>query len=150
MVRNEIENQIPALPTLSEILLGVINDPISTDGSHHVHISRTAYRGNLCAEGFGDLDRECTHASRRSINQNFLPRLDLAFVAKPLQCGECRNSYRARLLKRHAIRLHGQSRLGSTRILGKRPAAGSKHCVAWLELGYVLADRFNLASHVMA
>src|SRR5215469_7315533 len=150
MIRDEIENQIPALPTFSEILLGVINDPISTDGSHHVHISCTAHAGNLCAEGFGDLDRECTHASRRPINQDLLPRLDLPLVAKPLQCGECRNSYRPRLLKRHAIRLHGQSRLGSTRILGKRPTAGSKHCVAWLELGYVLADRLNLASHITA
>src|SRR5262249_5784770 len=138
MVRNEIENQIPALPTLSEILLGIINDPISTDGSHHVHISCTAYGGNLCAEGFCDLNRECTHASRRSINQDLLPRLDLPLVAKPLQCGECRNSYRARLLKRHAIRLHSQSRLGSTCILGKRPTAGSKYGVSWFELGYVL------------
>jgi hypothetical protein len=60
------------------------------------------------------------------------------------------------LLKRHVIRLHDQcrfhelSRLAGTRIFGKCPTACAEHLVAGLELGYVPANRFNLAGHINA
>ena len=82
MVSDAIEKQVVTLPALGEILLGVINDPIRADGSDHVHIPRTAYAGHLCAERLGDLHRERTHASRRTVNQDLLARLNLSLVAQ--------------------------------------------------------------------
>src|ERR1019366_4863023 len=98
MVPNTVENEVVTLPALSEIFLGVINDPICAEGSDHVHIPRTAYAGHICAERLGDLHRERTHASGRTVNQDPLPRLDLSLVAETLQCGECRDRHRSRLL----------------------------------------------------
>src|SRR5438067_9913778 len=114
MVPNAVENQIITLPRFGEILLGVINDVICADGSDHVHIPRTAYAGDFCAERFGNLHSERTHASRRTVDQDLLSRLNLSLVAKTLQCGECRHRCRSRLLKRHVIRLHDQYGLGNT------------------------------------
>src|SRR6266852_7954283 len=164
MVPNAVEKEVVTLPTFGEILLRVINDPICADGSDHVHVPRTAYAGHLCAERLGDLHSEGTHASRRTVNQDLLPRLNVSLVAKTLQCGECRHRCRSCLFKRHAIRLHDQCRLGSTHILGKGPLADpdfntrslrvsdtqTEHCVAWFELRYVPANRFDLAGHINA
>src|SRR5437773_12219825 len=108
MVANAVEKQIVTLPTLSEILLAVINDLICADGSDHLHIPRTAYAGHIRSEPLGDLHSERTHASRSAVNQDLLPRLNVSLVAKSLQSGECRHRYRRRLLEGHGIRLHDQ------------------------------------------
>src|SRR5712691_10421790 len=150
MIPSAVENQVITLPTFGEILSSVINDVIRADGSDHVHIPGTAYASDLCAERLGDLHSEGTHASRRPINEDLLPRLKVSLVAKTLQCGECRHRCRSRLLKRHAIWLHDQCRLGSTHILGKGPTARAEHLVAWFELRYVPANRFDLAGHINA
>src|SRR5437868_3807816 len=123
MVPNAVENHVITLPTLGEILLGVIDHVICADRSDHVHISRTAYASNICAERLGDLHSERTHTSRRTINQDLLPPLNLSLVAKTLQCGKCGHRYGSCLLERDIIRLHGQRRLRSTHILGKGPLA---------------------------
>src|ERR1700733_7083914 len=122
MVPDAVENQVVATPSVGEILLGVINDMICADRSNHVDIPCAAHAGHLYAKGLGDLNGERTHASRRTINQDLLPRLNLS-LAKSLQCGECRHRYRSRLLKGHVIRFHNQCRLGSTRILSEGPLA---------------------------
>src|ERR1039457_413690 len=127
MVANAVENQVITLPAFGEILLRVINDPICADGSDHFHIPRTAYAGHICAEPLGDLHSERTHASRRTVNQDSLSRLNVSLVTKTLQCGECRHAYRSRLLKCHIIWLHGQCRLGSARIFGESPTARAEH-----------------------
>src|ERR1700721_1654011 len=156
MIPDSVEKKVITSPAPGEILLGIVNDPIYADGSNHVHISCTAHAGHICAERLGDLHSERTHASRCTIDQDLLPRLNLSLVAKTLQSGECRNRYTSRLLKRHVVRFHDQRRfhdsrrLASTRILGKCPTACAKHRVAWFDLRYVSANRFNLASHVNA
>ena len=148
MIRHEVENQIVMLSTFREILSGVINDVICADGSDHFNVPRTANARNFSAERLGDLHSERTHASRRTVNQDLLPRLNLPLVAKALQGGESRQRYRSRLLKRRVIRLHDQRRLRSTCILGKGPAAQAEDRVARLELRYVTADRFDLACDI--
>src|SRR6516225_959144 len=70
----------------------------------------------------------------RTVNQDLLARLNVSFVAKTLQCGDCRNRYRSRLLKRHVIRLHDQCSLGSTHVLGTPPTACAEHFVARFEV----------------
>src|ERR1700738_4253526 len=103
MIAYGVEEHVVTLPAQGEILLGVVNDPICADGSDHVHIPCTAYAGHVCAERLGDLHSERTHASRCTINQDLLPRPNPSLVTKTLQCGECRNRCRCRLLKRHVI-----------------------------------------------
>jgi hypothetical protein len=50
MLPNAVEEQVVTLPAPGEILSRVINDPISADGSDHVHIPRAAHAGHVCAE----------------------------------------------------------------------------------------------------
>jgi hypothetical protein len=76
------ENQVVTLPTFGEIVLGVINDPICCRLIAPYPIPRTAYAGHICAERLGDLHCQRTHASRRTVNQDLLPRLNLSLVAK--------------------------------------------------------------------
>src|SRR5271165_4733442 len=139
MVQNAVENYVVTVLTFGEIFLAVVNDLIRADGSDHIHIPRTAHASNLCAERLGDLHSERTHASRRTVNQDPLSRLNVSLVAKTLQRGECRHAYRSRLLKCHIIWLHGQCRLGSARIFGEGPTARAEHLVAWFELRYTPA-----------
>src|ERR1700687_1754174 len=104
MVRHEVENQIVMLSTFREILSGVINDVICADGSDHFNVPRTANARNFSAERLGYLHSERTHASRRTVNQDLLPRLNLP-LAKALQGGASRQRYRSRLLKRRVLGL---------------------------------------------
>jgi hypothetical protein len=67
-----------------------INDMICADGSDHVHIPGTTGAGRICTERVGDLHSERTHASRRTLDQDLPPRMNLSLVEKTLQCAECR------------------------------------------------------------
>src|SRR5258708_5783271 len=148
MVRHEVENYVVLFSIARKILSSVINDVICADGADHFHIPRTANAGNLSAKRFGDLYSERTHASGGAIDQDLLARLNLSLVAKTLQGGESRHRRRARLLKRHVMRLHRQCRLAGARILCKRPRARAEHLVARLELRNVPADSFDLARYI--
>ena len=150
MVPNGIENQVVALRSFREVFLGVVKDAICTDRSDHVQIPRTANAGHICVERLGDLNGERPHASCRTVNQDLVAGLNLSLVAKTLQRGECRDRYGSRLLKRHVIWFYDQFWLGGTHILGKGALAGAEYLVAWFELRYVSANRFNLAGHVNA
>src|SRR5690349_15104279 len=137
MVHKAIENQVVTFPALREILSRIINHLIRADGPDDFYISRAAYTSHIRAERLGDLHSERTHTSRRTINQDLLPRLNVSLVPETLQCGECRDRRGRRLLKRQVCRFDGQSRLGSARVLGEGPFAHTEHFVAWLELHYV-------------
>src|SRR5437763_9906918 len=130
MVTNAVENQIVALRSFREILSGVVNCRVCANGSNHVDIASAAHSGHICAERLGDLHREGTHASRRAINQDLLPRLKLSLVAKTLQGSEPGDGYRSSLLPRHVIRLDNECRLGRACILGKGAAARAEHFVS--------------------
>src|SRR5438094_10064823 len=102
MVPNAVENQIVSLvvtlPAFSEILPSIVKDLLCADGSDHVHISLAACAGHICAERLGDLHRERTHASRRTVNQDLVRRLNVSLVAqvastKTLQCRQCPNRH---------------------------------------------------------
>src|SRR5207237_9045855 len=100
---------------------------------------------------FGDLDRTRTHASRRAVDQDLLPRLDFSFVAHGLQCRDTRDVDRGRLLKADVCRFE---RYGSvcarTNVLGKSPVSATEHLVTWFELGDILPDRFNRSGKINA
>jgi hypothetical protein len=150
MVSNTVEDQVITLPALGEILLGIVNDPIRADGSDHVHIPTAAHAGYICAEPLGNLHSERTHASRRTVDQHPLPRLNASAVAKTLQCCECRDTYGSRLLERNVVGFQRYRRFGRANILREGSTARTEHVVARFELRYVPANGFNLASHVNA
>src|SRR5271170_8435228 len=103
MIPYGVEKKAVTLPTRGEILLRVVNDPICANGSNHVHIPCTAYAGHICAKRLSDLHSERTHASRCTIDQDLLPRLNPSLIAQTLQSGECRNRHTSRLFKRPVI-----------------------------------------------
>src|SRR5215472_7306104 len=155
MIRNAIENQVVALATLGEIRLGIVNDLIGADGSDHVNISCAANAGHVSSERLRDLHSKRAHASRRTVNQNLPFEVNLPVVAqsaspKPLQCGQSRNRYRSRLLKRHVRRLQNHFFFGGEHILCKGPTAGAEYLIAWFELLDVPAYRFHMACHIHA
>src|SRR6266852_2693844 len=105
----------------------------------------------ICAEGLGDLHSERTDTSRRAVNQNLLSWLNLSLVAKTLQCSDCRNRYRRRLLKGQVRRFqHHCSFRTNSDVLGERPGSPPEHLVAWFEFRYVFANRFNRSRVVNA
>ena len=81
------------LPIFGEIFLSVINDMVCPDRAYHVQIPRAAHASHFSPERFGNLHRKRTHTTRRTINQNLLPGLNLSFVAKTLQGDDCRHRY---------------------------------------------------------
>src|SRR5260370_30370459 len=81
MVSHVVEDEVVALPTLGEVLVGVVDDMVCTDGADHVHVLRTADTGHLGAVGLGDLHRERSNASRGTIDQDLPAWLDLCLIA---------------------------------------------------------------------
>src|SRR5579864_536028 len=149
MVSNAIENQVVAFTAFGEILFRVIDGGIGADGSDHVHIPGAAHARYFRAKCLGDLHGQRTNTSCRTVHKDFLPRLDLAFVAKTLQGRESRHGHGSRLLECDVPRLFDQNRFGNARILGESALTdpdfdartmrvdntGAEHVVAWTELG---------------
>src|SRR5262249_15982802 len=108
--------------------------------SNHVQIPGAAYSCHMRFERFGDLHCECTHAPSRSINQYLLSRLNLPVITKPLESGQRCDWYGSGLLKRQAVGLIEQFRLGCTCIRGKCPTANPENFIALLESCYFPAD----------
>src|SRR5436190_21970650 len=104
MIRNVVENYVVTLVTLREILFGVINHLIGSERSDHFQIAGAANPSYIGAERFGDLDSECTHASRGAVDQDLLARLNLSFIAHSLQCADTRDVDRGCLLNRNVRR----------------------------------------------
>src|SRR2546425_11214803 len=123
MVPGDVEDQVILLPILGEVLAGVIDAPVRADRSDHVHVPRAAHRSHVRSERLGNLDGKGTHASRRSVDQDLLPRPNVSFVTQTLQGGDCRHWYCGRLLERHVGRLPDDSNLANGDILSKGPYA---------------------------
>jgi len=63
MVGYIIKDKFVALPTLREILLGVINHMVCTNRSHQLYIPCAAHAGHFRAERLGNLHGECPNTS---------------------------------------------------------------------------------------
>ena len=75
----------------------------------------------------GDLHGERAHASRRAVDQDLLPRLNLSLVAKTLQRGDRRDRDRCRLLERQVGRLqHHGPILGNAHDTRPRPRSSRR------------------------
>jgi hypothetical protein len=123
---------------------------VGANRSRRVHIPRAAHGSDLSPERFGNLDRKCTYATRRAINQNLVAWLDASLITKTLKGSECRDWHGCCVLKRTVGWLQSHVILLSAHILGKGPSARAEDRVAWFELGYVLADRFHSPCDIVA
>jgi hypothetical protein len=121
---------------------------VCADRSDHVHIPRAAHTGHVRAERFGDLHGERTHASRRTVDQDYLPWLNPSFVAKALQGSAPCHWDGRRLLECDVGWFQRQSAFVSTHILGEGAATRAEDLITRFKLRYVPADRFNLPGDI--
>src|SRR3990172_7319049 len=94
------KNEVILLPILGEIFFGVVNDMVCPNRARLVQIPRAAHGCDFGAKQFGNLHRKRSHPTRRPIDQNLLPWLNLACVAKTLQGSESSHWYSRCLLER--------------------------------------------------
>ena len=92
------------------------------------------HAGDLGTERLGDLDGERADAARRPVDQDLLPGLDLAVVAKELEGGRRGHADGGRLLEREVGRLLDELVLGRVGVLGEGAGAPAEHLVARLEV----------------
>jgi len=152
MISVSSNNQVITLPIPGEIFLSVINDVVCPDRERHVQIPRAAHGSYLSPERFGNLHSKRTHATRRTINQDLLPRLNLSLIAETLQGGDCRKRYGRCFLECHTGRFQHQCIFTSTYILGKTapttPGYVSEYLIACLKQVCIPANRFNPPRYV--
>src|SRR5260221_10136208 len=94
-------DQVVALSIFGEIFFCVINDMSCPKLAYKVQVPRAAHGCNFSDEHFSKLHRKFTNATRRAINENLLPALNVPFVAQGLYSGQCRDSYGCLLLERN-------------------------------------------------
>src|SRR3954469_2680823 len=143
-----IENQVVSLGAPGEIVLGVIDDMVRANRSHEVHALRAAHTGHFRSERLGDLHCERANTARGTVDQDLLPRLNPAFIAKALQSGQPRHRYGRRLLEGEVGRLQGQSVLGSADIFGESAAGAAEYRIPGLEARNVPANRYDLSGQI--
>ncbi len=76
------------LPTVGEVLPGIVNDMVSTDRANQIRFRCAAHARDLCSERLGDLHRERPDTSPRPDDQDLLRGLDLSRVAKTMESGD--------------------------------------------------------------
>ena len=122
---------------------------ICAEGADHVQVPGAADASHICTERLCDLDGEGSHASRRAVDQHFLPGLNLSLVAKTLQRSQSRHRHCRCLFECKISWFQREFGFASTYILRESGAvSGAEHFVAWFELGYVLANRFDFAGKI--
>ena len=145
-----VEQQVVLLGAPGEILAGVVDDVVGAERLHEVGVSRAAHRGHFRAERFRDLHGEGPDASRRTIDQNLLPRLELSLVAQTLERGERRRRHGRRLFERQVSRLQCDGASASAGVLRECAALPAEHLVTRLKLAHVATDRFDRPREVAA
>src|SRR5437773_223186 len=151
MVWNIVENYIVTLPTFGTILFRVINHVICAERSDKIDILSAAYTGHLRACRFGDLHGKRADTSRRTVDQDLLPGLNVSFITKRLQRRDARDVDRSRLLKCDVCRLDRDGSIRAwTNVLGKGTSSSAEDIIAWFELGDVFAHGFNRAGKIDA
>ena len=116
---------------------------------HQFDIARAADTGYFRAVVFRELHGECADAAGRAVDQDFLARFDLTFVAQALQRRECRNRHGRSLLEGHICRLgRDRAALADYDILRDGAVRTAEYFVARLETRDALTDGFDRAGEV--
>jgi hypothetical protein len=137
-----VDDRVVALRAPGEVLARAVDYSIRAERPDQIQLVRSHPRGELGAEGLGDLDDEGSHAAARPVDQDRLPRLDPSLVPKPLQ-RQPRDGDRRRLLEGEASeRSTGRSCTRRTwPYLYRTPRPRG-------EVGHVLPDLLDVAGRV--
>jgi len=96
MIPIRSKDEIILASILGEILFGVVNDVICAYRARHLQIPRAAHGSHFRSKRLGNLHCKRTHPARRSVDQNFLPWLNMPLIAQALQGSEgCRGHSRS-------------------------------------------------------
>src|SRR5688500_860765 len=87
-IPSNIEDQAVAVRPIGEVLSGVVDDMIGTQGSHKIEFRGAADAGDLGSESLGQLYGVTAHAARGADDQHLLPWLKAPDIGKSLQGGE--------------------------------------------------------------
>src|SRR5215211_308799 len=150
-MRHNIEYQIILFPVLGEVFSGVINDMVCSKRAHKVQLAGVIYPGHLSPVQFGKLHRNRTGTTTGAIYQDLLPRLDLSFIANPLQGDHCRLRDGRCFLECHTRWFRCQFVLRRTDILGKTTQTRqdvAEDFIPWLESTDVAASHYDSTGYV--
>src|SRR5258707_4384577 len=148
---DKIKYQIILVSIFSEVFLVVINDMVCAKRAHKVQLAGVIPPSHFSLVEFGKLHCNRTGTATSAINQNSLPRLNLSFVANPLQGDNCRLRDGRYFLECHTGWFQCQGIFRSADILGKtthRPQDVSEDFIPWLKLSDVSASHFNSPAYV--
>jgi hypothetical protein len=70
-----------------EVVMGVVDDVVGSEGANQIHFRRAAHTGDFGAERLRYLDCIGPHATRRTDDQHLLPSLNVSFVVEALEGG---------------------------------------------------------------
>src|SRR5450631_941602 len=104
-VPHVIEKQIVTFALLSEVIAGIVNDPVGTKRAHQFDILCAAHASYVSPKRLRNLHGKGADSSGRAVNQDLLPRLKVSFVAEPLQRGKPCDWHSSRLVEAQAFRL---------------------------------------------
>src|SRR5262245_34487755 len=116
--------------------------------TNHTDVCWAAHASHVGPEPFGNLHGKGADATRRTVNQDPLPRFYLARVAKPMESSQRRCRYGRRLLKREVGRLERELVLARACILSAGAPAFAEHFIARAELRDLVSHRFHHARGV--
>src|SRR5947209_5205239 len=136
--------------TESEVGLGVVNDVLRAQRSHHLDIPGAANPCYFCAQKFRNLNGECADSACSSVDENLLTWLKLSNIAKTLQGGQSRDRHAGRLLEGKEMGLGRQGGLTCTGAFGEGAFPRTEDEVTWLERRDAAAHRDDLTGQINA
>ena len=139
-----LQSDSDRLPTLSrmksysrsplrEVLLGVVDHMIGAEAADQVCLSRAAHCGDLGSHRFGDLDGVYADAPSGTVDEDRLPRLDLADVTNGLEGCQTGHRQHRGLLESEAGWFRNELALLGCGILGERALAVSEDLITRFE-----------------
>src|SRR5215210_5007836 len=150
-MRDNIKYQVIPFSIFGEVFSGVIDDMVCAQRAHKVQLAGVIHPGHLSPVQFGKLHCKRTGAAACATNQNLLPRLDLPFIANPLQGDHCRLRDGRYFLERHTGWFQRQGTFTSTHILGKTAQTRqdvSEDFIPWLKSPDVSASHLYSPGYV--
>jgi len=115
----------------------VVDDVVCTEGTSDVHIPRATHSRHFRSQRFGNLHDKGADSARCAIDEDFVPRLDPAFVAQTLQGGDACQRHRRRLLERQVGWFRTDPVCGNADVFG----VGAVDCPEFVEGTYPLRKR---------
>src|ERR1700682_1215211 len=148
MLTDRVEDDVVRLAVLGEVFLRVVDHLVRSERSHELEVLGVAYRGDVRAEGPGQLYSRGADGSRRAVDEDSAPLAKISLF-QTRQCVERAVAYWRRLLEAHAgghLRASRAHRRREVRGVGPEfESSRAEDPVADRGLGHCGAGRFDLS-----